>query len=376
MTRASLCAMVVHILLLTGGIVRADIFEGDSASGELTRWIRNDNWDSGSYPDAAGDDAIIGTLALNNMTAELDETNPPFDDNILLRTLTVGNGFNSGGSVSGQLNVTQGTITARQFIIVGNEGGSGGGTATGTVVIDGGTLIQNGAANAANDSFRIGSLSGATGHVTITAGSLQVADLLDVGFASGASFATGTLTVSGGDLDLGTSGTADGANQAVGIAIGRNSTGTFNLTGDSATIDTDLLQFGGGSAAQSTPAWNLTIESPTSVTTINADFLNIAAAGDTAFDVTLAGGGYAVGNSWDLISYTTSSNANMFDVGTSFTNSQGIKFSLDYGDLSNDTVTLTITSIPTAPEPSAFVLAIFASLGLAFGRFGRRRTRS
>ncbi len=165
-------------------------------------------------------------------------------------SLTTNGDFSVGTrGATGQVNITAGTVNARTWMIVGeSEGGFGGGS--GTVVQDGGTVIQGGGDQ--NARFWIGSQEGPTaspatnGSYTLNNGSLSVRNAI-----IGKNF-TGTFTQNGGSMTIDTAiydsrlGEAGGAvgnynlNNGI-LAIGANfqigasGTGNFTQTGGTAT---------------------------------------------------------------------------------------------------------------------------------------------
>lgn len=123
-------------------------------------------------------------------------------------SLTVGDGGTSSGTVS----LSGGTLTITDGIQVGNAGS--------------GELALSDSATSTSYSFDIGVLAGSTGKVSVTDSTLKSDEVLHVGLSG-----NGSLETSGAEI------------QAPKLVLGRNagSTGTATISGGTTTITGDLV---------------------------------------------------------------------------------------------------------------------------------------
>ena len=276
--------------------------------------------------DAGPGTSNIGRYNLSG-TAVFNTTNVAGTDNRFF--LGFGGGDGSGATNTGILTVADTASATFNSLVVGSNDDN-----IGMVTQTGGTITYN-------SWMTVGGDNGSTGTYDISGGILQQnADFLTVG-----ENATGTVNVSGtADLNL----------DAGGLNIGRNATGvgTFNILGDTATINTTDLFVGDGGAG------TLGFTSQSSVSAIIAS--GDVTLGDATLDV-------------DFSISPPSGNILLVDVGGTLT---GTFNGLAEGDIVADSGGRRITYLfgdgnniaLVIPEPSGLALLALVGLGTCLRR--------
>ncbi len=153
------------------------------------------------------------------------------------KALTVGrNGGDAASSLNGTVNVSAGTLNVTAATSLIGWRGIG---TTGTLTISGGTFNQGTTALA---NMSIGSFTGANGIVTVSSGALTFQNNSGLRFAdtTGANASTRTLTISGGNVTFySNAGTTVGGTGTIDLMTTANASGvnTINLNGGTLTAN-------------------------------------------------------------------------------------------------------------------------------------------
>jgi autotransporter-associated beta strand protein len=192
---------------------------------------------------------LVGESVGSNMTMTLNGSS----------TVSAGTGVIAIGvqSGNGTLNVNTGaTFTSGGEIRVAYSGSNGGFTGTGTINVSGGTLNTRALTVGRNNNDVASTMSGT---VNVTAGTLNVTDQTSLIGWRGIG-TSGTVNISGGSYNQGTTGTA---NMVIGTANGV--TGAVNVSGGALTLQRNSSLLFSNQAA-STPNGTLTISGSGNVT--------------------------------------------------------------------------------------------------------------
>ena len=206
---------------------------------------------------------------------------------------TQGDSLRIGEAGNGTLNQSAGTVTANQFVTIGDNLG-----ATGTYNMSGGTLsVKNN--NSTTPAFVIGragtgtfNLSGSAAvsvkngaQVLLGSGTVTTTAVLFQSATPNAALSTGVgiINQTGGSLTVDTNNNAYQSNVYGGVILGMDGAGTYNLNGG--TLTTPILARGNGTAT-----FNLgggTLKAPSTVATLPQSIFNV----DLAVNVTGTGAG-------------------------------------------------------------------------------------
>lgn len=194
--------------LMSSAAFGADIF-WDGTNATDSDWALATNWVGGVVPGVA-DIAFINDIT--NFSPEL--TADTTVDQVLV----------SRNGLDGQLDVTSGTLTTNQWMVVGHQTNG-----DGTLNITGSGAV---AANATNGNFQIAELAGSSGIVTVDTSATTGLSTRELVVGNGGD---GTLNVASSAV------VASGANRIATNASGSH--GTVNLTGGSITVS-DFARWG------------------------------------------------------------------------------------------------------------------------------------